>query len=155
MRKHILAVMTAILVLALATAAMAADPFVGTWKMNVEKSTFNPGPPPKSSTTRIEATKNGLKFMMDSVSADGKATHSEGTWTCDGKDYPNQSNPGVTMSYTRIDTNTIVGVRKKDGKEIGNMVDVISKDDKTGTMTIKGKNAQGQDVNNTIVHDKQ
>jgi len=32
---------------------------------------------------------------------------------------------------------------------------VVSKDGKTRTTTQKGKNAKGQDVNNTIVYDRQ
>jgi hypothetical protein len=32
---------------------------------------------------------------------------------------------------------------------------VISKDGKTRTSTFKGKDAQGQDVNNVVVYDKQ
>jgi hypothetical protein len=32
---------------------------------------------------------------------------------------------------------------------------VISKDGKTRTSTFKGKNAEGQDINNVVVYDKQ
>lgn len=40
MRKPILAAMSAILVLALTTVALAADLFMGTWKLNVAKSSL-------------------------------------------------------------------------------------------------------------------
>jgi hypothetical protein len=32
---------------------------------------------------------------------------------------------------------------------------VVSQDGKTMTVTVKGKNAQGQDLNNTLVFEKQ
>ena len=34
--------------------AQTADNFLGTWKLNVAKSTFNPGPPLQSNTLKIE-----------------------------------------------------------------------------------------------------
>ena len=88
MRKHILVAMTAILVLALATVAMAADPHVGTWKLNVAKSKFNPGPPPKSDTITFTTQDNGIKLVEDIVEADGKAYHIGFAAKYDGKDYP-------------------------------------------------------------------
>jgi hypothetical protein len=61
-------------VLALAAITFAADnPFMGTWKPNVTKSEFIPGPPPKSQTVKNEAQENGLKITDDLVAADGKA----------------------------------------------------------------------------------
>ena len=45
-----------LLVVGMSLAASAADnPFVGTWKLNVEKSTFRPGPPMKAETVTIAA----------------------------------------------------------------------------------------------------
>jgi len=35
--------------------AQSSDPVLGTWKLNLAKSKYNPGPPPKSNTTSIEA----------------------------------------------------------------------------------------------------
>jgi hypothetical protein len=75
MRKTILVVMTAILLLALAAAAMAADPFVGTWKLNVAQSTFPPGQAPKSEIEKIEAPAIGQRCAANRVDATGKETH--------------------------------------------------------------------------------
>lgn len=156
MRKHILVVITAmVVVLALATIAMAADPFVGTWKLNVAKSKFNPGPPPKSWTVKIEAVDNGLRNEGDVVNADGKATHLENTFRFDGKDFPVPSATGGVGACKGVGTSTFTCVLKKEGKETGRIVDSISKDGKTGTLTIKDKNEQGRDINNTYVWDKQ
>jgi hypothetical protein len=41
--------------------ALAQSELVGTWKLNVEKSKFNPGPAPKSSVLTYEAAGEGLK----------------------------------------------------------------------------------------------
>src|SRR5215212_10225814 len=61
-----------------ASTASAADVFSGTWKANLAKSKYDPGPPPKGPNfTKIEAVDGGLKFTNDGVNAEGKPTHSE------------------------------------------------------------------------------
>src|SRR4051812_23014989 len=53
-------------------AALAqSDPQVGVWTLNVAKSTYSPGPAPKSATTRIEAAGMGTKVVADQVMAHG------------------------------------------------------------------------------------
>ena len=144
------------LVLALATVAMAADPHVGTWKLNLAKSKYNPGPPPKSQTLKIQAQENGLKYVSDSVDAEGKATHNEFAAKYDGKDYAYLGSPDVdTLAYTKVDANTLDFVTKKGGKEVEKGRAVVSVDGKTRTVTSKGKNAKGQDTSRTSVYVKQ
>ena len=41
---------------------MAPDPAIGTWKLNVAKSTFRVSPAIKSETIKIEAWEDGLKL---------------------------------------------------------------------------------------------
>ena len=59
------------LALGVATAAQAPDPLVGTWKLDVAKSTYKPGPAPKSATVVIDAAGKGIKVAVDAVTADG------------------------------------------------------------------------------------
>jgi hypothetical protein len=60
--------------------AQAADPQVGTWKLNVAKSTYSPGPAPKSGTSKIEAAGAGTKVVVDQVLADGTTRHWQTWW---------------------------------------------------------------------------
>lgn len=143
------------LVLALVIFAIAKnDPFVGTWKLNLEKSNRT-GLAPKNVTVKFESQSKGLKFASDVVSAEGKGTHGEATFKFDGKDYPDASNPGATIAFTRVDPITIAAVYRKDGQEVGSSRAVVSKDGKTMTRTIKGKDAKGEDARYTLVFDKQ
>ena len=52
----------------------ADDPFVGTWKLNLAKSKYNPGPPPKSGSNRFEPASGGLKLIVRNVDTGGKPT---------------------------------------------------------------------------------
>ena len=90
MRNRVLVfslVLAAALALA-ATIAYGADNFSGTWKLNVAKSKFSPGPGPKSNMQKIEAVDGGMKVVTDGENAEGKKTHNDYTVKFDGKDYP-------------------------------------------------------------------
>ena len=163
MRKQALEVSITIvltLVLVLASTAVAADPFAGTWKLNLEKSKFSPGPAPQSRTLKIEAQENGYKAVVDSVDSQGKPTHTEMTINYDGKDNPLTRTAGgqsgeLTIATKKIDATTHESVIKLGGKEVQVMREVVSRDGKTLTRISKGMNAQGQEVNNTVVFDRQ
>src|SRR5262245_58087297 len=62
-----------------ATMVLAADMFSGTWKVNVAKSKYSPGPPPKSNMQKIESVAAGMKVVTDGENAEGKKTHNEYT----------------------------------------------------------------------------
>ena len=133
-----------------------ADHFLGTWKLNVAKSKYSPGPAPKSFTIKQEDWEGGLKFASDGIDAKGNPTHGEYSAKFDGKDYPMKGNPiADTVSPKRIDAYTVESVLKKGGKVVLNGRAVVSRDGKTLTLTETGKNAQGQEVNNIRVSEKQ
>jgi hypothetical protein len=144
-------------VLALGVSAFAADSNVGTWKLNVAKSKFNPGPAPKSQTLKIEAWgADGVKYVADGVGPDGKPMHWEFQAKYDGKAVPFKGNPdGDMLSYKRIDANNVVSTTTLKGKPAQTTKIVVSKDGKTRTLTQTGKNAAGHDVNNVVVYEKQ
>jgi hypothetical protein len=140
----------------LGASAQAADHQVGTWKLDVAKSKYSPGPPPKEGTLKIEAQADGLKFTIDGINAEGKTIHIEFSPKYDGTDSPMTGNPNAdTVSLKKINDHTIETVAKKDGKPTMTTRSVVSKDGKTRTNTQKGKNAKGQDVNNTTVSIRQ
>ncbi len=140
-------------ILGLAGLVWAADPHVGTWKMNAAKSKSQY----KSDTVRFEPLENGVKFVGDAINAEGKALHEEVTARYDGKDYPYPGNPYAdTMSFKRIDANTFDQVMKKNGKVIMTAREIFSKDGKTLTRTLKEKDEKGQEVIvAVVVYEKQ
>jgi hypothetical protein len=142
---------------ALSRVTFGEDNNVGAWKLNLAKSKYSPGPAPKSQTLKLEAAEgDGVKYTADGIGADGKPTHQDFTAKYDGKDYPFKGNPDAdTISYKRIDANNVEAVTKKNGKTTITAKVAISKDGKTRTLTMTGKNAQGQAVKNTVVYDKQ
>jgi hypothetical protein len=47
----------------------SADPMVGTWKVDLSKSTYSPGPAPKSAVNKFEPWEDGMKATIDIVDA--------------------------------------------------------------------------------------
>jgi hypothetical protein len=137
--------------------AQMSDPRIGTWKLNVAKSKYSPGPAPQSLTVKVEPAGQGEKTTTDFVNADGTRTTTQYTANFDGKDYPlTGSQLGAdTVSLKRIDARTTERTDKKGGKVVQTLTRVVSQDGKTMTVTTKGTNAQGQAVNNVVVFEKQ
>src|SRR5262245_7365166 len=104
-------------------AALAADVFSGNWKVNLAKSKFDPGPPPKGPNfSKIEAIGGGLKFTNDGVNSEGKPTHSEWSGKFDGKDNPvTGSQVRDTAALKKVDDSTLEITNKKEGKVTGVM----------------------------------
>ena len=93
---------------------------------------------------------------MEGVNADGSTIAQTYTANYDGKDVPlTGAADSDTTSLKRINVNTWVQTRKKGGKVVVTLTDVVSADGKSFTSTQKGTNAQGQAVNNVQVFDKQ
>ena len=136
--------------------AFAADVFSGNWKLNLAKSKYDPGPPPKGPNfNKIEAIEGGLKFTNDGVNSQGKPTHNEWSGKFDGKDNPVKGDPNRdTAALKKINDHTIEIVNKKDGKVTTTNRTVFSKDGKTRTGTTTGTNAKGIKVNNMVVYEK-
>ena len=136
--------------------AQASDPRIGTWKLNVAKSKYTPGPPPQSQMLKIEPSGQGEKVTSEVVAADGASTTTVYTANFDGKDYPLTGSPMADMvSLKRIDARTTERTDKKGGTVAQTIRRVVSADGKTMNVTVKGKNAQGQEVSNVVVFEKQ
>jgi len=143
--------------MAVAAAASATDPIVGTWKLNLTKSTFKPAAAaPKSQTRTYQATADGIDMAYTGVAADGSAVNGKSTFKYDGKDYPITGSADFdTLSLKRVDDSTIESTQKKAGKVVGTTVRTVSGDGKVLTLKSKGTTAKGQAFDNAMVFDKQ
>jgi len=128
---------------------------IGTWELDVAKSTFRPGPPPKSWTRVYEASGENVKYTDSTVAADGKVDVSGWTGTYDGKDYPAPGSPDFDAQAVKASNPfRATFTLKKAGKVVGSGTRVISRDGKVMTIRIKLTNAKGQTFNNVRVFEK-
>lgn len=141
--------------LVLATTAMAADPVMGTWQLNVAKSKFSPGPAPKSDVRTYTSGADGTTMTWKITSAAGKEMTVTSTFRTDGKDYPVTGTPNFdTLTLKQVDPNTVHSIQKKGGKVIGESTRTVSKDGKELTLKSKGTAADGTPYDNVMVYDR-
>lgn len=141
--------------LAFTSVAVAADPVVGTWQLNLAKSKFSPGPAPKSDTRTYAEGADGTTMTWKSVSADGKEIHVKSTFKTDGKDYPITGTPNFdTLTLKQVDSHTVHSTQKKAGKVVGETTRTVSKDGKELKLASKGTGADGVGYDNVMVYDR-
>jgi len=138
------------------SAVLAADNWLGSWKLDVAKSKYSPGPAPKSFALKFEATPDGTRLTSDGVGADGKAIHTMYVSKFDGKDVPWEGNADAdTAAPKKVDDNNYVNTWKKGGKPTMTTNVAVSADGKTLTVKQTGMNVKGEAVSITAVYNKQ
>jgi hypothetical protein len=133
----------------------AADPQLGTWKLNDANSKIGAGSP-RNTTVVYEAAGDSVKVTVDGTDAEGKPLHSEWTGKYDGKDYPVTGDPNTdTRSYKKVNDHTLAFTNKMGDKVTISGRGVVSADGKTRTVTITGTDSKGEKFTSTMVYDKQ
>jgi hypothetical protein len=133
-----------------------SDPLIGTWKLNLAKSTYSPGPPPRSQTATFQAEGQGLRETLEATNAQGNPANGVFMIFDDGKSYPVTGNPAFDgQSFKRVNESTWWGIRTKAGKVVQTLILAVSADGKTETGTATGVNANGQQFYNVGIYDKQ
>jgi hypothetical protein len=148
----------AVVALSSTARAQSADPWIGTWRINLDKSTYNPGPKPTvPGTVTMASTAAGLSTTISATAPDGKPFQQVMVGTFDGKDNPVKGapTPNTTTALKRIDGRTFEAMSKINGKPSVTTRISVSADGKTITATQTGTIAQGQTVNNVLVLEKQ
>ena len=138
--------------------AQSTDPWIGSWRLNMLKSVYSPGPLPtvKSQIVTHEAVPNGIRTVIESVGADGKVGRTEITAMFDGKEYElkGAANP-TTRVYRRIDNRSFEYVERVNGRVTVTTKVEISPDGKTRTNTTTGITPQGRKVNNVVISERE
>jgi hypothetical protein len=138
-------------------AAQVPSSWLGTWKLNVAKSKYDPGPGQRSNISRWEAVPGGgLKIVGDAVDAAGKSTHTQVVTMFDGKEAELKgADVPTTRVYTKIDDRTYEFVTRINGKVTTTSRGTMSPDGKTRTLVTTGTNAEGKPVKNSAVYERQ
>jgi len=138
-----------------ASPVLAADPIVGTWKLDVAKSKFVAGKE-LTAGTRVYTEANGLYTLEQKLTgADGKEMSFQVQYR-DGKEAKQATaGPTDTTLAKKIDANTWDFDLKKDGKVVGHVHRVVSADGKTLTVHNTGVQRSGATGDETLVFHKQ
>jgi hypothetical protein len=133
-----------------------SNPWLGTWKADAAKSTYSPGPAPRSQTLTYQADGQALRVTVETIDAQGNPQKQVLLFLDDGKSHPIMGVPAYdAASYKMVNDSTYWLIRTKGGKLVQTLTSVLAADGKIETTTIAGVNANGQQIYNVIVRDKQ
>jgi len=154
--KRLLIVLSVFALALIVSSAVSAqtDPRIGTWKLNIAKST---GDTPKSETRTYTQSGDSVTAHVERVNSDGSKQAYGVTNKADGKDYPwSGQGPGGadTVSVKRVG-NAFEAEDKKGGKVIFKTTITFSGGGKVMTFTSKGVDAKGKPMDTVRVYDKQ
>ena len=133
----------------------AADPLVGTWKLNPAKSVFSKGNSPKEQTLTIMEHGPDLHVAVKGTTAEGAAINSSFM-------IPAKGGPGkiIESSYEGvvgkvINANERETTYSKGGKAVYHTHTTLLPGGKTLKVTAKGTNVAGKEVDGVVYYDKQ
>jgi hypothetical protein len=139
-----------------------ADLFVGTWVLNVGKSTYKNQPAPRSGMRTFDYERDGLILCTaHAVSETSNTSFVHYLFTLDGREYEEvtrESRPGRTPTFVsarKIDERNIEVLFKREGKVIIKHEWRISGDGREFIVTRTATNAQGQPTHSVAVYEKQ
>jgi hypothetical protein len=159
MKNALLFVAVGLTVVTNVSAQSKDDPSIGTWKLNVAKSKFTPGPPIKADTRSYEVQDGWLIVTTETTQPSGEKTGVRFAAKFDGKEYPQIGRfaPTVALiSYQPVDKRTLkYTVKDTTGKVTSTNTRIVSADGKAMTIEQKSTDASGRPVLNVELFERQ
>ena len=139
-----------------AAAVFAANPHLGTWKLNESKSKFAPGAAKNTTVTYTPAKGDMTKCTVDGVDKDGKPIRWIWVGKFDGHPYQIKGSPSFdTLTYKPVNDRTNNTTAMKNGKVVMTATITVAKDGKSRVVTLTGKDASGKKFTDMTYYDKQ
>ncbi|MBS1876870.1 MAG: hypothetical protein JSU00_26895 [Acidobacteria bacterium] len=136
---------------------MAADPWIGVWKLNTSKSTFAPGREMKEVTITVVAQGDDAFVTVKSVNAAG--TESTAKYSVPFKGgtakFTLGGPPPGSFTAKRIDAHNIEFTTTINGKHLETMREVLSENGKSITESREGIDGTGKPYKTVGVYDRQ
>jgi hypothetical protein len=157
MRKYIFLIFV---ILSLANTLWAADPIIGTWKLNIAKSV------PPADQKKIKEDVNIyreiegdlMELTISTVFEDGSTDSGIWTWPREGgvaQCLSKTLKQGLLYVEGYVEPGHWFAVITQNGNQVGLYHKIISKDGKTMTQTFKGVDEQGKALNIIKIMEKQ
>ncbi len=161
-------VMVALLLVSLSTTSAPAqtpssadsNPLLGTWSLNVAKSSIDYAPLPRDEERTYRAVPNeGMIFSVEGTDGAGVPYAYGTTAAMDGREYPmpgtGTRNGGDAVSWTLVDPRTVHAVVKRLGGVVNRVELSVSNDGMVLTITENGTGLDGSPTHGVRVYDRQ
>lgn len=139
-----------------ATSADSEDPILGTWKLNLAKSKYIPGPAPRSQTRTYRQKDDGVFVTIETVDSKGRQQpRIEFAEKYDGREYPVRGSAvGDALTLKRINNYLSEATMTHAGIVVAVTRRIITDNGKT-LMLIYQETSLEHPVDNIIVYDRQ
>src|SRR5262245_38140015 len=130
------------------------EPFLGTWELNLAKSSITRSAPPQGETIENVPEPGGFKSTLTSVTGRGKGVEIH-HYIFDGAFHQTEGGDPRELSFKRVDQRHIESDTRRNGQITVNRKFQLSEDGRTMTVIANGTSGGGQKyVNDTRVYEK-
>ena len=142
------------------TSPAQSNPLLGSWTLNVAKSSVDYAPLPREELRTYWVTSaNEMVFSVEGTDGTGIPYAYGSTAAVDGREYPmpgtGTRNGGDTVSWTLVDANTIDAVVWKLGEVVNRARLQVSDDGMVLTITENGTGPDGMPTHGLRIYDRQ
>lgn len=142
------------------TASAGSNPLLGTWTLNVSKSSIDYAPLPRDESRTYRAAPNdGMIFSVEGTDGAGASYAYGSTAAVDGREYPmpgtGTRNGGDAVSWSLVDPRTVHAVVMRMGDVVNRVVLAVSNDGMVLTITENGTGPDGSPTHGVRVYDRQ
>ena|SRR5688572_16347361 len=130
------------------------NPLLGTWRLDLSKSKYSPGPPPRGETRLYARDEQGMRGQIDRVYADGRREVIDYRADADHDSPVSGTKAYDAVRFKRVDARTTEAVLSHAGRVWGTARRVLSEDGETLTITFR-RIDPGDMVNNVAVYYKE
>jgi hypothetical protein len=133
---------------------IADEHLLGTWRLDVSKSKYSPGPPPKSETRLYARDEAGVRGRIDRQYADGRREVIDYRADADHDSPVSGTQAYDAVRFRRLDARTTEAVLSHAGRVWGTARRVVSDSGDMLTITFR-RIEPGDMVNNVAVYHKE
>ena len=142
------------------TSSPESNPLLGTWALNVEKSSIDYAPLPRNERRTYRAAPNeGMIFSVEGTDGVGVSYAYGSTAAMDGTEYPmpgsGTRNGGDAVSWRLVDPKTVHAVVRKFGDVVNRVQLSVSNDGMILTIAENGTGPDGLPTRGVRVYDRQ
>jgi hypothetical protein len=133
--------------------SQAKPDFTGTWKLNLQKSSFGDDPAPDSLTVVVEHKNNIFKYTADGES-NGQPFEQQLEVPVDGKEHPGPADSPGTMMMKWDGPAIVFEMKTDDGEVVARGTLELAADGKTITREVFQNSEDGSEHKRIEVYDK-
>ncbi len=123
------------------------EPFLGTWELNLGKSSITRGAPPKSETIQNVPEAGGFRSTLTVITERGTNVEIH-HYNFDGNFHQTEGSDPRELNFKRVDERSIESDTRRNGQITVHRSFALSTDGKTMTVTASGTTGGGQKYTN-------